>query len=266
MAASSSRRLRALLGEQRIAADDEPLARIVERGDLRQIALVEQRRLQLAGVDELADGWRAQRGDEVEIGRFHVLPDPRLGDHAAVTDQHHAIEIDALLELGDLGLQRRGIANIAFEYFDRDRATILAAQPEHDLQLAALAVTIVPVLGQLADAALEIGRTDVVELQRAVLQVAPGQRLLDALLLFDEPVEGAVKLLLIDRPEPEAPGPASKSPSPRRADAPSPASRRARSACNDHGDARRHFKFGLPATLRQQPIEPELALPSAAAT
>ena len=139
---------RPLLGEQRIAADDEPLARIVERGDLRQIALVEQRRLQLAGVDELADGRRAQRGDEVEIGRFHVLPDPRLGDHAAVTDQHHAIEIEALLELGDLGLQRRGIANIAFEYFDRDPATILAAQkPEHDLQLAVLAVTIVPVPG-----------------------------------------------------------------------------------------------------------------------
>ena len=52
---------RPLLGEQRIAADDEPLARIVERGDLRQIALVEQRRLQLAGVDELADGRRAAR-------------------------------------------------------------------------------------------------------------------------------------------------------------------------------------------------------------
>ena len=30
-------------------------------------------------------------------------------------------------------------------------------------------------------------------------------------------------------------------------------------ACNDHGDAQRHFRFGLPATLRQQPIEPQLA-------
>jgi len=150
---------RPLLGEQRIAADDEPLARIVERSDLGEIAIVEQRKLQLAGVDELADGRGAQRGDEVETSRLDGLPDPRLGDHAAVADQHHTIELEALLELGDLGLQRRGIADIAFEDFDRDRAAILAAQQsENDLQLAVLAVTVVPELGQLAGAALEIGR------------------------------------------------------------------------------------------------------------
>src|SRR6195256_4072424 len=115
-------------------------------------------------ADDLGDGRGAQRGDEVETGRPDGLPDPRLGDHAAITDQHHAIEVEALLELGDLGLQRRGIADIAFEDFDRDRATILAAQQsENDLQLAVLAVTVVPELGQLAGAALEIGRTDVVE-------------------------------------------------------------------------------------------------------
>jgi predicted XRE-type DNA-binding protein len=34
-------RLMSVRGEQRIAADDEPFARIVERGDLRQIAIVE---------------------------------------------------------------------------------------------------------------------------------------------------------------------------------------------------------------------------------
>jgi hypothetical protein len=50
---------RPLIGEQRIATDDEPLARIIERGDLSQIAIVEQRELQFAGVDELAGGRRA---------------------------------------------------------------------------------------------------------------------------------------------------------------------------------------------------------------
>ena len=122
-----------------------------------------------------------------------------------------------------------------------------------------LAVTIVPEPGQFAGAALEIGRADVVEHQRAVLKVAPGQRLLDALLLFDQPVEGAVKLLFVDRAEPEH-----------------LAERTGRSllveqtrrrqfrgrldqAGNDHGDAQRHLGLGLPATLRQQPIKPELA-------
>jgi hypothetical protein len=122
-----------------------------------------------------------------------------------------------------------------------------------------LAVTVVPELGQLAGTALEIGRTDVVEHQRAVLQVAPGQRLLDPLLLFDQPVESAVKLLLIDRPEPEhlAQRAGRRLPveQPRRGQLRG----RLDQARNDHGDAQRRFLLRLPATLQQQPIEPELA-------
>jgi hypothetical protein len=42
-----------LLGatEQRIAADDEPLTWIVRRADLGEIAIVEQRQLQLPGAE-----------------------------------------------------------------------------------------------------------------------------------------------------------------------------------------------------------------------
>src|ERR1700741_3193894 len=251
---------RPLIGQQRIAADHETLARIVERGDLRWLASVEQRRLQFAGVDELADRRCAQRGDEVEIGRLDALPDPRLGDHAAITNEHHAIEIEMLLQLGDLCLQRRGVTDIAFEDFDRDRAAILTAQKsEHDLQLAVLAVTIVPELGQFAGAALEIGRTDVVEHQRAVLQVAPGQRLLDALLLLDQPVKRAVKLLLIEYPEPERLAERTG----RRLRVEQARRRKLRGrlkqAGNGHGKPQPPLRFGLPAALRQQPIEPELA-------
>ena len=63
---------RPLVGQQRIAADDEPLARIIGRGDLRHVAVVEQRELQLAGVDELADRRCPQRGDPVEPGRLEI--------------------------------------------------------------------------------------------------------------------------------------------------------------------------------------------------
>jgi len=133
-----------------LRADDEPLARIVERSDLGEIAIVEQRKLQLAGVDELADGQGARSAVmKSRPAGLTVLPDPRLGDHAAVADQHHTIELEALLELGDLGLQRRGIADIAFEDFDRDRAAHpwLHNSPKTICKLAVLAVTVVPELG-----------------------------------------------------------------------------------------------------------------------
>ena len=82
----------------------------------------------------------------------------RLGDHAAIADQHHAFKLEALFELGDLARQRRRIADIAFEHFDRDWAALGRAQkPEHDLQLAGFAVAIVAKLGERTGAPLEIG-------------------------------------------------------------------------------------------------------------
>jgi len=56
---------RALGREQGILAHDQALAREVGMGDLRQIGLVEQRRLQRT-LGELADRLAAQRADPVE--------------------------------------------------------------------------------------------------------------------------------------------------------------------------------------------------------
>jgi hypothetical protein len=80
VASSSSPRLRALLGEQRIAADHEALARIVGRTDLYEIALVEQRQLEAARLDEAADRRRPRGGGPVKVRRFDGLfkaPAPR---------------------------------------------------------------------------------------------------------------------------------------------------------------------------------------------
>ena len=70
----------ALGRQERIAAHDQPLARIVGRGDLGQVAIVEQRELQRAGLDQLLDLRGAQGGDPVEPGRLQVLADARAGD------------------------------------------------------------------------------------------------------------------------------------------------------------------------------------------
>jgi hypothetical protein len=135
---------RALVGKQRVATGNQALAGIVGRSDLGEIALVKERKLNGASLGEAADRRRAQGRDEVETGRFDGLLDASLGDHAAIADQNHALELEALLELFDLVRHRRGIADIAFEHLDRHRAALgRAQQSDHDLQLAPLAVAAV---------------------------------------------------------------------------------------------------------------------------
>jgi hypothetical protein len=96
-------------GEFGVAADDQPLAGIVIGGDAGEIALIEQRELEDAGIDQGADLRGAQRGDPVESGGLDILLDARLGDHAAIADEHHVAELEPLLELVDLGRQRAGV-------------------------------------------------------------------------------------------------------------------------------------------------------------
>ena len=132
-----------------IAADDQPLAGIIRRGDRRHVALVEQRELQGAAFDQAADRRGAQGGDPVEpIGpQFGV--DAGLGDHAAVADQHDMVEAEASLELVDLGAKGSGIGSVAVKHFDRHRAAVgRAQQTVDDLQFARLAVAVVAKAGR----------------------------------------------------------------------------------------------------------------------
>src|SRR4029450_10281047 len=102
------------------------------------------------------DGGGAQGGNPVEASGTEILADTRLGDHAAVADQHHVLEAEALLELGDLGGQRGGIAGVALEHLDGDRAAVRGAeQAVGDLQLARLAVAAVAARGPRSAAALQ---------------------------------------------------------------------------------------------------------------
>jgi hypothetical protein len=70
VAPSRSSRLRARCSANSgFFADDQPLAGKLGGGDLGQIAFVEQRELEGAGVEQGADLRGAQRGDPVEPGR-----------------------------------------------------------------------------------------------------------------------------------------------------------------------------------------------------
>src|ERR1700738_2635072 len=195
---------RALAREIGIAADDQPLARIVGRRDRCHVTLGEQRHLQRPGLDQRPDGWRAQRRDPVEPGRGDLGIEARLRDHATIADQRHTLEGGGLLDLVDVARKRARIAGVALEHLDGHRATVGGAQQAvDDLQLALLAVAVVAEPRQLAAAALHIARGHVVEHQRAVVQMLARERLLDRLLALAKPVERDIELVLVDRPEAE---------------------------------------------------------------
>ena len=124
-----------LLGQQRIAAYHEALARIGVAADLHQVGLVEQRQLHRAGLHQRAHRRTPQRANPVQPRRLHVLADARLGQHAAVAHQHHPGEPEAVPELVDLRAHRGRIRGVAIEHLHRHRTALgVAQQPELDLQ------------------------------------------------------------------------------------------------------------------------------------
>src|SRR3954466_9061686 len=93
----------AALGSQiGIAADHQALVWEIRRRDGSHVALIEQRELQCAALQQPFDRRSTQRGDPVETRRFDLIGDACLCDHTAVTDHHNAIEPEALLQLLDL--------------------------------------------------------------------------------------------------------------------------------------------------------------------
>lgn len=175
----------ARLGERRVAADDQALARVIGAGDLDEIALVEQRDLQRAIIGgECLDIGGAQRGDPVEPSRFELLGDARLGDHPAITDQDHAAQTKALPQLVDLDLELGWVGGVAGENFDRHRTAGGRAQhTKDDLPLVGFAVTAVAEARQRAATTFQIGRGHVVEHQCPLGEVAARQLGFDPALL-----------------------------------------------------------------------------------
>lgn len=87
----------------------------------------------------------------------------------------------------DLGGDGLGVGGVAGEDLDGDGAAVgFQEEAVVDLGLAALAVAVVPVLGQGAVGALDVAGGEVVEDQAALLDVAVG-----------EPVHGRVELVLV---------------------------------------------------------------------
>ena len=184
--------------QERVLAGDQPLAGIVRMGDLSQVRLIEEGQLERAVADQCLDLRGAQRGDPVQVRRPDVLAQPRGGQHAPVSDEHHAGEGEPVLDLADLAGDGGGVAGVAGEDLDGDRDAILAGeQPVDDLEPAADPVFGVADGTQRAGPALERGGGDVVEDQGAAGQVPGRERVLDLLLPGGQPVHRAVEVILV---------------------------------------------------------------------
>jgi hypothetical protein len=84
--------------------------------------------------------------------------------------------------------------------FDGHGTTIGGAeQPEDDLQLAGLAVPAVAEASQLAAAALEIARGEVIKHEAAILEMAAGEHRLDLRLRPAQEIKRTVELVLVHR-------------------------------------------------------------------
>ena len=196
-------------GQHRVAAGDQPLAGEVGGGDLGEVLLIEQRHLQRAAVGhQLADGRGAQRGDP-PVGCVRPLrpvlplvqgPDPGAGDHPPVADHDHLGQPELLPDhVRDFG-EGAGVAGVAGEDPDRDRAAgRVGEQPVLDLQFAFLAVPGVAAGGQRAVPSLPARRRQVEQRhpRRVGLrgQVAAGQLRLDRVLPVLQPVHRRVDVI-----------------------------------------------------------------------
>jgi len=150
------------------------------------------------------DRRRPQCGDPIQTRRAQRLLDARAGQHAAVANHHHALQAEALLQLVDLCRQGQRIGGVAFEHLDRHRAAVACAHQANDeLRPVATVVAAVAILRQFAAASFEVAGGDVVEQQRAILEVPAGQRGFDKRLLAAQPVERGIDLLGGDPAQPQ---------------------------------------------------------------
>ena len=144
-----------------------------------------------------------QRGDPIQTSRAQRLLDARAGQHSAIAHHHHALQLETL-QLVDLRRQRHRIGGIAFEHLDRHRAALgRAHQADDNLRPVDAVIAAVPMLRQFAAASFEIGGGDVVEQQRAFLQMAVGQLGFDEGLLAAQPIERSIDLLGGDLAKPQ---------------------------------------------------------------
>ena len=166
--------------------------------ELKEVPLVEEPELHMAGGDQVAQCLRLEGRDPVGPLKRLQRGDLGLRDHPAVPHHHQPLDPKPLADPLDLRQQRRRIGGIPLEDGHRHRtAPPLGEQPVVDLAFALLAVAIVAEGGQGAGGALEITRAQVIEHEAPGRQMARGQLLLDPVLAGEHPIHRLIQRVLV---------------------------------------------------------------------
>ena len=182
----------------RIAAGHEPLIGVIGMGELKQIALVKQLRLQGLVFDEGADRATLECGNPVDAVLGLDLVNGLLRDHASIPNDHEAVDAEAVLQAMDLGHEGLRIGGITLVNRHGHRAaTMIRQEPVIDLEQALLAVPVITELSQRTGRALEVTGGEVVESQTAFLQMPCRQFFLDLVLALQQPVHGLIEIIFI---------------------------------------------------------------------
>src|SRR6202171_4980059 len=186
-----------------ITTHDESLVGERVTRHLKQVALIEQRRLERSLLlGERGHLRRAQAAHPVQARRAQHRVDTGLREHAAVSHPGELVDPITIFELLDLGRYGRRIGGVAGEDFDRHRDALRRAdQTKHDLGIVALAIAAVTAGRELAAAPGHPRGSEVVEHQRTTGQMLAGEALLDARLSLSQPVEGGIDLLEVNLAE-----------------------------------------------------------------
>src|ERR1700751_4723928 len=131
--------------------------------------------------------------------------------HAAIADEHHTFEPEALLQIAQHLGHGHGIAPVAFKHVVSNRPAVDQDQPDQHLRVARLVVAAVAILaGAWRAGALEIGRGQIVEhhvdLEREQVAQGDKQRVFDLQLAFEQLIEGAIPALELPHLDPHPRG------------------------------------------------------------
>ena len=187
-----------MLGQQRVVADDEPLAGVVRAADFGQMTLIEQGELNRLALHQTANLVVAQDRDPAQSRMTLQMVDLRLGQQPAVPHQHHPLQTEPTPYLLHLIGHRGRIPRVAGIGLHRQGTPHRVGQHTVDhYGPVPFAVPIVAELHQGAGLAFVVTAADVIEHRVAFSQVPLGQLALNAVLTLQQPVHGLIEIVLV---------------------------------------------------------------------
>src|SRR5262249_31847334 len=167
----------ALVGQRRIVTGNQPLVWIGLHSQFEEVRVGKAPEVECAAVDQRPDRRMAQRRNPIEaLDRLEFLANAGVGQQPPVPDEDHPTQMKTLPQLRNYWGHGGWITRVPLEDFDRDWTAFgIADQPKDNLDLPLFAIAGVSKLGQRTRMALEVGRSEIIEGQRPLTEVAFGQ-------------------------------------------------------------------------------------------